>query len=86
MEGVALLCSASSAAWLLTDYRSGTLGRISLETPATRQAMLDAARSKAKLDAARRKAELDAARNQAALDAEHNKATPSMNDDPDAVE
>ncbi|MFN3543931.1 MAG: ribosome biogenesis GTPase YlqF [Thiobacillus sp.] len=25
---------------LLTDYRSGTLGRISLETPATRQAML----------------------------------------------
>ncbi len=28
---------------LLTDYRSGTLGRISLETPATRQAMLAAA-------------------------------------------
>ena len=25
---------------LLTDYRSGTLGRISLETPASRQAML----------------------------------------------
>jgi hypothetical protein len=33
---------------LLTDYRSGTLGRISLETPATRQAMLAAAASKAK--------------------------------------
>src|SRR5574340_121961 len=31
---------------LLTDYRSGTLGRISLETPATRQAMLAAAHSK----------------------------------------
>lgn len=30
---------------LLTDYRSGALGRISLETPATRQAMLDAARA-----------------------------------------
>ena len=28
---------------LLTDYRTGTLGRISLETPATRQAMLTAA-------------------------------------------
>lgn len=28
---------------LLTDYRSGTLGRISLETPATRAAMLAAA-------------------------------------------
>jgi ribosome biogenesis GTPase A len=28
---------------LLTDYRSGTLGRISLETPQTRQAMLAAA-------------------------------------------
>ena len=27
---------------LLTDYRSGTLGRISLETPASRQAMLSA--------------------------------------------
>jgi len=31
---------------LLTDYRSGTLGRISLETPATRAAMLAAARNK----------------------------------------
>ncbi|MBW8363602.1 MAG: ribosome biogenesis GTPase YlqF [Rhizobium sp.] len=29
---------------LLTDYRSGTLGRISLETPASRQAMLTAAK------------------------------------------
>ena len=29
---------------LLTDYRSGTLGRISLETPATRQAMLASAK------------------------------------------
>lgn len=29
---------------LLTDYRSGTLGRISLETPASRQAMLAAAK------------------------------------------
>jgi ribosome biogenesis GTPase A len=28
---------------LLTDYRTGTLGRISLETPASRQAMLAAA-------------------------------------------
>ena len=28
---------------LLTDYRSGTLGRISLETPATRVAMIEAA-------------------------------------------
>lgn len=43
---------------LLTDYRSGTLGRISLETPATRQAMLAAAAGKpgktdrAKLDTA----------------------------------
>jgi ribosome biogenesis GTPase A len=33
---------------LLTDYRTGTLGRISLETPASRQAMLAAAASKAK--------------------------------------
>jgi ribosome biogenesis GTPase A len=31
---------------LLTDYRSGTLGRISLETPATRQAMLADAAAK----------------------------------------
>jgi ribosome biogenesis GTPase A len=31
---------------LLTDYRSGTLGRISLETPATRQAMLAHAAAK----------------------------------------
>lgn len=31
---------------LLTDYRSGTLGRISLETPASRLAMLAAAASK----------------------------------------
>ena len=31
---------------LLTDYRSGTLGRISLETPATRQAMLATAHGK----------------------------------------
>jgi ribosome biogenesis GTPase A len=31
---------------LLTDYRSGTLGRISLETPASRQAMLAAAANK----------------------------------------
>ncbi len=37
---------------LLTDYRSGTLGRISLETPATRQAMLAAAASKPKKTAA----------------------------------
>ncbi|MBU4499674.1 MAG: ribosome biogenesis GTPase YlqF [Thiobacillus sp.] len=70
----------------LTDYRSGALGRISLETPATRQAMLDAARSKAKLEAARKKAELDAVRNQAALDAEHHKATPPINDNPEAME
>ena len=33
---------------LLTDYRSGTLGRISLETPATRQAMLAAEAGKPK--------------------------------------
>ncbi len=33
---------------LLTDYRSGTLGRISLETPATRQTMLAAAAAKPK--------------------------------------
>lgn len=32
---------------LLTDYRSGVLGRISLETPDTRSAMLAAAREKA---------------------------------------
>ncbi len=32
-----------AAMLLLTDYRTGTLGRISLETPATRQAMLGAA-------------------------------------------
>jgi len=41
---------------LLTDYRSGTLGRISLETPATRQAMLDDARSKAAQEADHNKA------------------------------
>jgi ribosome biogenesis GTPase A len=33
---------------LLTDYRSGTLGRISLETPASRQAMLAAVANKPK--------------------------------------
>jgi ribosome biogenesis GTPase A len=33
---------------LLTDYRSGTLGRISLETPVSRQAMLAAEASKPK--------------------------------------
>jgi len=33
---------------LLTDYRSGALGRISLETPASRQAMLAAAANKPK--------------------------------------
>ncbi len=38
---------------LLTDYRSGALGRISLETPATRQAMLaEAARQQAATQAA----------------------------------
>jgi ribosome biogenesis GTPase A len=37
---------------LLTDYRSGTLGRISLETPASRQAMLAVAASKPKKTAA----------------------------------
>ena len=37
---------------LLTDYRSGTLGRISLETPTSRQAMLAAAASKPKKMAA----------------------------------
>jgi ribosome biogenesis GTPase A len=37
---------------LLTDYRTGTLGRISLETPASRQAMLAAAASKPKKPAA----------------------------------
>jgi ribosome biogenesis GTPase A len=37
---------------LLTDYRSGMLGRISLETPATRQAMLAAATSTPKKTAA----------------------------------
>jgi ribosome biogenesis GTPase A len=37
---------------LLTDYRSGTLGRISLETPASRQTMLAAAASKPKKTAA----------------------------------
>jgi ribosome biogenesis GTPase A len=37
---------------LLTDYRTGTLGRISLETPESRQAMLAAARIKPKKDAA----------------------------------
>ncbi|MBW8457311.1 MAG: ribosome biogenesis GTPase YlqF [Thiobacillus sp.] len=37
---------------LLTDYRSGTLGRISLETPASRQAMLAAAAIKPKKTAA----------------------------------
>jgi len=31
-----------AAITLLTDYRSGTLGRVSLETPETRQAMLSA--------------------------------------------
>ncbi len=36
---------------LLTDYRSGTLGRISLETPTTRQAMLAAAAAKPKKSA-----------------------------------
>ncbi|TWO79681.1 ribosome biogenesis GTPase YlqF [Denitratisoma oestradiolicum] len=35
---------------LLTDYRNGTLGRISLETPATRTVMLTAARSAATAD------------------------------------
>lgn len=43
---------------LLTDYRSGTLGRISLETPATRQAMLAAAAKRPKQPAA---ADADAA-------------------------
>jgi ribosome biogenesis GTPase A len=37
---------------LLTDYRSGALGRISLETPASRQAMLAAAVTKPKKAAA----------------------------------
>ena len=41
----------------LTDYRSGALGRISLETPATRLAMLAAARNKPAKPA---KTELDA--------------------------
>ena len=41
----------------LTDYRTGALGRISLETPATRQVMLAAARNKPEKPA---KAEPDA--------------------------
>jgi len=35
-----------AAMLLLTDYRSGTLGRISLETPESRRAMLDSAAEK----------------------------------------
>jgi ribosome biogenesis GTPase A len=34
-----------AAITLLTDYRAGSLGRISLETPATRQLMLASAAS-----------------------------------------
>ncbi len=43
---------------LLTDYRQGKLGRISLETPASRERMLDAeaARLLAKAEAARAEA------------------------------
>jgi ribosome biogenesis GTPase A len=37
-----------AAMLFLTDYRNGTLGRISLETPATRQAMLQKAAKKQK--------------------------------------
>lgn len=40
-----------AAITLLTDYRSGTLGRISLETPQTRAAMLEAAQPVANSDA-----------------------------------
>ena len=59
MDGVAVVeavarrraCRLKGGAWdlekaaqiLLTDYRSGALGRISLETPATRRAMLERA-------------------------------------------
>jgi ribosome biogenesis GTPase A len=39
---------------LLTDYRSGTLGRISLETPASRQAMLAAAAARPQKTPSRR--------------------------------
>ena len=35
--------AAKASLILLTDYRGGALGRISLETPATRTAMLSAA-------------------------------------------
>jgi len=31
-----------TAVTFLTEYRAGTIGRISLETPASRQAMMDA--------------------------------------------
>jgi ribosome biogenesis GTPase A len=37
-----------AAMLFLTDYRNGTLGRISLETPATRQSMLQKAGKKQK--------------------------------------
>jgi ribosome biogenesis GTPase A len=40
-----------AAMLFLTDYRNGTLGRISLETPATRQAMLQKAARKPKSEA-----------------------------------
>jgi ribosome biogenesis GTPase A len=36
-----------AAMLMLTDYRSGVLGRISLETPQTRQAMLERVRTQA---------------------------------------
>ena len=47
---------------LLTDYRSGTLGRISLETPDTRAAMIaatKAAASTGEVDTANEDPEID---------------------------
>jgi len=40
-----------AAMLFLTDYRNGTLGRISLETPATRQVMLQKPARKPKSEA-----------------------------------
>lgn len=50
-----------AAMLLLTDYRTGTLGRISLETPESRRAMLAAAARKTAAKVAADKAAADAA-------------------------
>lgn len=72
-----------SAMTLLTDYRSGALGRISLETPETREKMLAAAQA-LKLEKAKISAEAEASKNPKFSENPDSNDTSEVNTEPEA--